>query len=89
MGYSSDADILNLFYELEEITVADALKRESVSNLVLTEDIVDADKGVVLARAFEPLTKTIVRSFEAAGLKSVTAIDTTIDDGAIIRCLKE
>jgi DNA-directed RNA polymerase subunit beta len=89
MGYSSDADILNLFYELEEITVADALKRDSVSNLVLTEDIVDADKGVVLARAFEPLTKTIVRSFQKAGLKKVTTIDTTVDDGAIIRCLKK
>jgi DNA-directed RNA polymerase subunit beta len=89
MGYSSDAEILNLFYELDEITVKDALKRDSVSNLVLTEDIVDADKGVVLARAFEPLTKTIVRSFEKAGLKKVVAIDTTVDDGAIIRCLKK
>ncbi|WP_269524910.1 DNA-directed RNA polymerase subunit beta [Coraliomargarita parva] len=89
MGYSSDADILNLFYELEEISVEEALKRDSVSNLVLTEDIVDADKGVVLARAFEPLTKTIVRSFEKAGLQKVVAIDTTIDDGAIIRCLKK
>ena len=89
MGYGSDADILNLFYELEEVTVADALKRDSVSNLVLTEDIVDADKGVVLARAFEPLTKTIVRSFEKSGLKKVTTIDTTVDDGAIIRCLKK
>jgi DNA-directed RNA polymerase subunit beta len=89
MGYSSDADILNLFYELEEVTVIDALKRDTVSNLVLTEDIVDADKGVVLARAFEPLTKTIVRSFEKAGLKKVTTIDTTVDDGAIIRCLKK
>jgi DNA-directed RNA polymerase subunit beta len=89
MGYSSDADILNLFYSLDEISVADALKRDSVSNLVLTEDIVDADKGVVLARAFEPLTKTIVRSFEKAGLKKVVAIDTTVDDGAIIRCLKK
>jgi len=89
MGYGSDAEILNLFYEMDEISVADALKRDSVSNLVLTEDIVDADKGVVLARAFEPLTKTIVRSFEKAGLKKVVAIDTTVDDGAIIRCLKK
>ncbi len=89
MGYGSDAEILNLFYKLDEVSVADALKRESVSNLVLTEDIVDADKGVVLARAFEPLTKTIVRSFEKAGLKKVVAIDTAIDDGAIIRCLKK
>ncbi len=89
MGYSSDADILNLFYKLEEIKVSSALKRESVSNLVLTEDIVDADRGVVLARAFEPLTKTIVRTFEKAGLKKVVTIDTTVDDGAIIRCLKK
>mgnify|MGYP003300104164 FL=1 len=89
MGYGSDAEILNLFYDMDEIAVADALKRDSVSNLVLTEDIVDADKGVVLARAFEPLTKTIVRSFQKAGLKKVVAIDTTVDDGAIIRCLKK
>ena len=89
MGYGSDAEILNLFYDMDEITVADALKRDSVSNLVLTEDIVDADKGVVLARAFEPLTKTIVRSFKKAGRKKVVAIDTTVDDGAIIRCLKK
>ncbi len=89
MGYSSDADILNLFYSLDEISVAGALKRDSVSNLVLTEDIVDADKGVVLARAFEPLTKTIVRSFKSAGLKKFVVIDTAVDDGAIIRCLKK
>ena len=89
MGYSSDAEILNLFYNLEEISVNKALNLESVSNFVLTEDIVDADKGVVLARAFEPLTKTIIRTFAKAGLKKVLAIDTSVDDGAIIRCLKK
>ena len=89
MGYSSDSEILNLFYNLEEISVANALKLETVSNFILTEDIVDADEGVVLARAFEPLTKTIIRSFAKAGLKKVLAIDTSVDDGAIIRCLKK
>ena len=89
MGYSSDADILDLFYKMEKVSVSSALKRESVSSLVLTEDIVDADKGVVLARAFEPLTKTIIRTFDKAGLNKVTAIDTTVDDGAVIRCLKK
>src|SRR5690606_15567811 len=62
---------------------------DNVSNMVLVEDIVDADRGVVLARSFEPLTKTIIRSFETAGLKSIKVIDTTIDDGAIIRSLKK
>ncbi len=89
MGYGSDAEILSLFYEVENLSVSAALKRENVANLVLTEDIVDADKGVVLARAFEPLTKTTVRSFQKAGLNKVTVIDTAVDDGAIIRCLKK
>jgi DNA-directed RNA polymerase subunit beta len=62
---------------------------ENVSNLVLVEDIVDAEKGVVLARAFEPLTKTIIRSFERSGINQVRVIDTTVDDGVIIRCLKK
>jgi DNA-directed RNA polymerase subunit beta len=89
MGYGSDFEILNFFYDIEDIKVADALNYESVSRLVLVEDLVDADQGAVLARSFEPLTKTIVRSIEAAGIDTVRVIDTTIDDGAIIRCLKK
>ncbi|MDP0499113.1 MAG: DNA-directed RNA polymerase subunit beta [Verrucomicrobiota bacterium JB022] len=89
MGYGSDYEILNFFYDIEELNVTEALAMDSVSRLVLVEDLVDAEKGAVLARAFEPLTKTIVRSIEAAGIDTVRVIDTTIDDGAIIRCLKK
>jgi len=89
MGYGSDSEILDLFYSIDDLAVEEVLERDNVANLVLTEDIVDADKGVVLARAFEPLTKTTVRSFQKAGLQKVTVIDTSVDDGAIIRCLKK
>lgn len=89
MGYGSDYEILNFFYDITDLKIKDALDMESVSRLVLVEDLVDADKGAVLARSFEPLTKTIVRSIEAAGIDTVRVIDTTIDDGAIIRCLKK
>lgn len=89
MGYGSDFEILNFFYKIEDMRVKDALKMESVSRLVLVEDLVDAEKGAVLARSFEPLTKTIVRSIEAANIEKVRVIDTTVDDGAIIRCLKK
>ncbi len=89
MGHSSDFEILNFFYKIEDLKVARALKMDSVSRLVLVEDLVDAEKGAVLARSFEPLTKTIVRSIEAAGIDTVRVIDTSVDDGAIIRCLKK
>jgi DNA-directed RNA polymerase subunit beta len=89
MGYGSDFEILSFFYDIAELKVAEALDMDSVSRLVLVEDLVDAERGAVLARSFEPLTKTIVRSIEAAGIDKVRVIDTTSDDGAIIRCLKK
>ena len=89
IGYSSDIDILNLFYEIKDIKVSKALDLENVSTLVLVEDAIDAQKGVVLARAFEPLTKQIVRTFEKHDISSIRVIDTSSDEGAIIRALKK
>ncbi len=89
IGFSNDLDILNLFYTIQELKVTKALDLENVSTLVLVEDVIDAQKGVVLARAFEPLTKAIVRTFEKHDIKSMRVIDTTADEGAIIRALKK
>ena len=89
VGYSSDIDILNLFYEIEEMPTADALAKDNVSQYVLVEDAIDAEKGVVIARAFEPLTKAIVREFETHGIHALKLIDTSADDGAIVRALKK
>ena len=89
IGYSSDIDILNLFYEIKDLKVSKALDLENVSTLVLVEDAIDAQKGVVLARAFEPLTKQIVRTFEKHDITSIRVIDTAIDEGALIRALKK
>ena len=89
IGYSADVDILNLFYEVKDLKVTKALDMENVSSLVLVEDAIDAQKGVVLARAFEPLTKQIVRTFEKHDITSIRVIDTAIDEGAIIRALKK
>jgi DNA-directed RNA polymerase subunit beta len=89
IGYSSDLDILNLFYEIKDLRVSKALDMENVSTLVLVEDVIDAQKGVVLARAFEPLTKQIVRTFEKHDIAAMRVIDTTIDEGAMIRALKK
>ncbi|QYM79727.1 DNA-directed RNA polymerase subunit beta [Horticoccus luteus] len=89
IGFSNDIDLLNLFYEIKELKVAKALDLENVSSLVLVEDAIDAQKGVVLARAFEPLTKAVVRTFEKHDITSMRVIDTSLDDGAIIRALKK
>jgi DNA-directed RNA polymerase subunit beta len=88
-GYGADNDILNLFYKPQDIKVKKALDLDDLSKFVLIEDIVDAEKGIVLARAFEPLTKTNVRAIEKTGTTTLRVIDTSEDDGAIIRSLKK
>ncbi len=89
IGYSSNVDLLNLFYEVNDTKVSKALEMENVSTLVLVEDAIDVQQGVVLARAFEPLTKQIVRTFEKHGINTLRVIDTSVDEGAIIRALKK
>src|SRR5664280_1116594 len=89
IGYSSDLDILGLFYEIKDLKVAKALEMENVSTLVLVEDAIDAQKGVVISSAFEPLTRQIVRTFEKHEIGAIRVIDTAVDDGATIRALKK
>ncbi len=89
MGYGSDVDILNLFYDIRELHLPEALDMETVSHLALVEDIIDANQGIVLARAFEPLTKSIIRQFDQSEVSGIRVIDTSFDEGAIIRAIKK
>src|SRR5881396_909107 len=57
----TDADILKMFYEIEDLSIREAEKLEDIQNKVLIEDAVDPDKGMVVARAFEPLSKAVIK----------------------------
>src|ERR1700683_2581351 len=89
LGYGNDAAILKLFYDIEELGVKDAEKLEDIQNKVLIEDAVDADKNIVVARAFEPLSKAVVKQIAELGITKIRVVDTTIDDGIVIKCLKK
>jgi DNA-directed RNA polymerase subunit beta len=89
LGYGTDADILRLFYEIDEITVKAATGMDDIQNKVLIEDILDLDKGAVVARAFEPMSAAVVREIANMGLKKIKVVDTSVDDGIIIKCLKK
>src|SRR5262245_4928959 len=88
-GTGSDADILKMFYEIEELTVREAEKLEDIQNKVLIEDAIDPDKGIVVARAFEPLSKAVVKQIAELGINKIKVVDTTVDDGIIIKCMKK
>jgi DNA-directed RNA polymerase subunit beta len=85
----SDEDILKLFYDIEELTIREAEKRDDLANKVLIEDAMDADKGIVVARAFEPLSKATVKQIAELGMNKIRVVDTTTDEGIVIKCLKK
>src|SRR5688572_24980139 len=89
LGYGSDMDILKLFYEIEELSVRQAENLEDIQNKVLIEDAVDSDKGIVVARAFEPLSKAVVKQIAELGVTKIRVVDTTVDDGIVIKCMKK
>jgi DNA-directed RNA polymerase subunit beta len=85
----TDEEILKLFYEVEEFSVKEAEKREDLPNKVLIEDAVDSEKGLVVARAFEPLSKAVVKQIAELGASKIKVVDTTLDDGIVIKCMKK
>src|SRR5437867_12166670 len=85
----SDEEILKLFYDVEEMSVKEAEKREDLANKVLIEDATDEEKGLVVARAFEPLSKAVVKQIAELGVSKIKVVDTTLDEGIIIKCMKK
>ncbi len=85
----TDEEILKLFYEIDELTVKEAEKLEDLPNCVLIQDAVDEEKGLVVARAFEPLSKAVVKQIAELGVNKIKIVNTTIDEGIMIKCLKK
>ncbi len=85
----TDEEILKLFYEIEELTVKEAEKLEDLPNRVLIQDATDEEKGLVVARAFEPLSKAVVKQIAELGVTKIKVVDTSLDEGIMIKCLKK
>ena len=57
---SSDASLLNTFYDIKEITTKKAEQMDNLEDNVLISDLVEPTKGIVVARAFEPLSLSLI-----------------------------
>jgi DNA-directed RNA polymerase subunit beta len=89
LGYSSNEDIVGLFYQIDTLALNADLDETVLGTKVLINEIRDtANEDLVVARAFEPLTKTVIRQLLDLGLREVDVVDIRNDD-TIIRCLKK
>ena len=89
LDYSTDEDIISLFYRIESLKLSENLEENELSQKVLIKEVRDtANADLVVARAFEPLTKGVVRQLLDLGLKNVEVVDIRVDD-TILKCLKK
>lgn len=89
LGYSADEDIIGLFYEVDNLKLREDLDDEEISTKVLINEIRDiANADLIVARAFEPLTKSVIRQLMDLNIKTVKVVDIR-DDDSVIKCLKK
>ena len=89
LGYGSDEAILKLYYEFKSLETARKWTDRELHQLVMKEDLVDTDSGVVIARRYDPCTPSMMENAAAAGLTTVEVVDVSMDGGTLIKTLRE
>src|SRR6201998_64268 len=86
LGYGSDEEVIQLFYNIENLKLSEKLDEEKLATKVLTAEVRDGE--VTVARAFEPLTLATVRQVMGLGIKEVKVIDISNDD-TVVKALRK
>jgi DNA-directed RNA polymerase subunit beta len=88
LGYGTDQEILELFYDVKQTSVDWLLEQTDLSSYVLADDVIDARQGVVLARTYDMITRTALQVSAQAGIKELKIVNISPDNGLLIRTLK-
>ena len=90
LGYATDEEILSLYYSFETFSLAKRVfKEEELENLVLSEDIIDADSESVIGRRYDALTVDMIGRAKLAGYKKVGVVNVEWDQGLFLKSVKE
>ena len=88
-GYGSDEEILRLFYRFKTLDTGVKYAEADVHGLLMKADLVDTESRAVLARRYDPVTPALIEQIAAAGISSIEVVDVSVDNGTLIKTLKE
>ncbi len=73
LGYSSDADIFRLYYDVSEIKLGklDAEKKAAIEGKVIAEEFVDPETGEILIENGEEIEDEVIEILERLGVKKI------------------
>jgi len=88
-GYGSDEQLMQLFYDFKKLPTAKKYADRDLAMIVMKDDKVDAASQAVLARRYDPVTPAMMEQFAAAGISEVEVVDVSVDNGTLIKTLRE
>ena len=89
LGYEKDEEILGLYYKFAEFSLSKkTYKEEDLENLVLSDDIVDADSESVIGRRYDTLTVDMIQRMKLAGYKKVSVVNVSWDQGLFLKSVQ-
>ncbi len=82
LGYEADDEMLNLFYEFEQVrlgqvkamTEGSRIDIDALVDRILARDVVDEATGEVIAACREKITKRLLSIFQERGIKEITLL---------------
>ncbi|NNE91126.1 MAG: DNA-directed RNA polymerase subunit beta [Verrucomicrobiales bacterium] len=86
VGYPTDEDIIKEFYAPETLKLSETMDEAELATKVLFKDIMDGE--IVVAKAYEPLTLTVVTEIIRLGIKKIEVVTASHDD-LLIKSLKK
>ena len=88
-GHGSDEQIMQLFYDFKKLPTAKRYAEKDLRLLVMKDDLVDEASAAVIARRYDPVTPAMMEQIAAAGYDSVDVVDVAVDNGMLIKTLRE
>ncbi|WP_372795083.1 DNA-directed RNA polymerase subunit beta [Pontiella sp.] len=89
LGFEKDEEILGLYYKFAEFSLSKkTYAEEDLENLVLSDDIVDADSESVIGRRYDQLTVDMIQRMKLAGYKKVSVVDVSWDQGLFLKSVQ-
>ena len=67
----------------------DLIIKTKIKNLVLSEDMIDADSESVIGRRYDALTIDMIGRAKLAGFKDIDVVNVDWDDGLFLKSVKE
>lgn len=85
--FSTNADIIRVFHETQEVKLAGA-EEEALVGKVVVQDVVDPQKNEKILASGQRIAKGMLKLMEEAGLKTIEIVS-RLDDALILNTLEE